>query len=195
MQALKSSDVLLPDGIGIVYAAKMLTGEKITRITGADLHHYLLEEAERRQLKVFYMGAHPHTLNLLSEKIARQFPSVKVATYSPPYKAEFNRADSDEMVSAINRFAPDILFVGMTAPKQEKWVFKHKSGLNARIICSVGAVFGFYAGTTKRPGKFWQKIGLEWLPRLLREPRRLWRRTVISTPVFLWDVLKAKFRK
>lgn len=194
-QALEASDILLPDGVGIVYAAKFLNGEKINRITGADLHLHLLREAQDKRLRVFYMGAHPQTLQILEAKVKKEYPAVQVSTYSPPYKSEFSKDDSLQMISAVNAFSPDILFVGMTAPKQEKWVYKHKNELNARMICSIGAVFGFYTGITKRPGIFWQKIGLEWLPRLLREPKRLWRRTFISTPCFLLDVLKAKLSR
>ena len=98
------------------------------------------------------------------------------------------------MVEAVNNFKPQILFVGMTAPKQEKWVYTHKSQLDAKIICSIGAVFDFYAGTVKRPGKFWIQLGLEWFPRLLREPKRLWRRNFVSTPLFLWDVCLEKIK-
>jgi N-acetylglucosaminyldiphosphoundecaprenol N-acetyl-beta-D-mannosaminyltransferase len=80
----------------------------------------------------------------------------------------------------------------MTAPKQEKWVYENQENLNANVIASIGAVFDFYAGTVKRSGKIWIKLGLEWLPRLLRNPNRLWKRNVISTPTFLWDMLKTK---
>lgn len=99
------------------------------------------------------------------------------------------------MIAAINAFAPDILFVGMTAPKQEKWVYAHKSQIDARVICSIGAVFDFYAGTVQRSHPIWIKMGLEWLPRLMREPRRLARRNFVSTPQFLWDVFKTALKK
>ena len=81
----------------------------------------------------------------------------------------------------------------MTAPKQEKWVYENQNQINANVITSIGAVFDFYAGTVKRSGAIWIKLGLEWLPRLLRDPKRLWKRNFISTPLFLWDVLKAKW--
>jgi N-acetylglucosaminyldiphosphoundecaprenol N-acetyl-beta-D-mannosaminyltransferase len=98
------------------------------------------------------------------------------------------------MIDAINQSKSDVLFVGMTAPKQEKWVYENRDLINTPVICSIGAVFDFYAGTVKRPSKFWISIGLEWLPRLLKEPRRLWRRTLISTPLFVWFVLLEKLR-
>jgi N-acetylglucosaminyldiphosphoundecaprenol N-acetyl-beta-D-mannosaminyltransferase len=190
--ALKTAHYLIPDGTGIVLAAKVLHGKTIPRITGADMHQHLLEEAQKHGLRVFYLGASDKTLLLIKVKIASLYPAITVASFSPPYKDVFSNEDNRQMQEQVNNFAPHILFVGMTAPKQEKWVLANKDHLNANIICSIGAVFGFFAGTTKRPGKFWQKAGLEWLPRLLREPRRLWRRTFISTPQFLWYLLKAK---
>ena len=96
------------------------------------------------------------------------------------------------MVEAVNAFQPDYLFVGMTAPKQEKWVYENRNKLNATLICSIGAVFDFYAGTVQRSSQFWISLGLEWFPRLLREPKRLWRRNFISTPRFIIDVLGMK---
>ena len=193
-KALQQSDVLLPDGVGIVYAARILNKKKIQRITGSDLHMYLLDLAQKRGLKVFYLGASKKTLQMIEAKIAGEYPAIRVATYSPPYKAEFSEAESREMIEAVNAFAPDVLFVGMTAPKQEKWVSQHHTFIQAGAICSVGAVFDFFTGNVKRPGKFWQNMGLEWLPRLIGEPKRLFKRNFYSTPRFLWEVVKEMIR-
>mgnify|MGYP003687414613 CR=1 FL=1 len=95
----------------------------------------------------------------------------------------------------MNTFQPDYLFVGMTAPKQEKWVYENKEKLKANVICSIGAVFDFFAGNIKRSSPFWISIGLEWLPRLLKEPKRLFKRNFISTPKFILQVLWVKFFK
>jgi N-acetylglucosaminyldiphosphoundecaprenol N-acetyl-beta-D-mannosaminyltransferase len=191
-EALLQSDILIPDGIGIVWAARFLVGNKIDRITGTDLHSYLLNMVNIKSGKVFYLGSAESTLQKIVARVKTEYPNIKVGTYSPPYKSEFTEEENQAMVKAVNAFQPDVLFVGMTAPKQEKWSYKHKDLLDTKIIASVGAVFDFYAGTIKRPGIVWQKLGLEWLPRLLREPKRLWRRNFISTPCFLWDVFKAK---
>ena len=193
-EALQKSDVLIPDGIGIVIAAKLLASKKIQRIAGADLHEHLLKLANQNNGKVFYLGSMPSTLQKIKERLAKEYPNIHFECYSPPYKPVFKAEDNQAMIDAVNAFKPNALFVGMTAPKQEKWAYQHKDLLDVNVITSIGAVFDFYAGTTKRPGKFWQKIGLEWLPRLLREPSRLWRRTFISTPTFLWDVLKEKLK-
>lgn len=191
-QTLLQSDVLLPDGAGIVLATKILTGLKINKIAGADIHQYLLEQAQLKGQKVFYLGAAQNTLDLIAEKIAKKFPGIKVASYSPPYKSEFSKEDTRLMLEKANAFTPDILFVGMTAPKQEKWVFTNKENIHANTVVSIGAVFDFYAGTVKRSAPFWIKLGLEWLPRLLRDPKRLWKRNFVSTPLFLYYLLKEK---
>lgn len=186
-KALKQSTYLIADGIGIVIALRLLKGVKTNRFTGSDLHELLLKEAEKHQLKVFYFGSSPTTLKEIEIKIKEQYPSISVASYSPPYKESLDADDNKKAIKAINDFNPDILFVGMTAPKQEKWVFSNQSELNANVICSIGAVFDFFAGTKQRSSPFWNSIGLEWLPRLLKEPKRLWRRIFISAPIFFWD--------
>ena len=191
-ESLLSSDVLLPDGIGIVLAAKFLKIKILKKIAGADIHQYLLTQANEKHQKVFYLGSSVKTLHLIMQKVEEDFPRIKVGSYSPPFRQVFTVEESNEMISAINTFNPDILFVGMTAPKQEKWVYTNKCKLNPRIIASIGAAFDFYAGTAKRSGAIWIKLGLEWLPRFLRDPKRLWKRNFISTPVFLWDVIKEK---
>ncbi|WP_298782535.1 WecB/TagA/CpsF family glycosyltransferase [uncultured Polaribacter sp.] len=193
-QALLNSDILLPDGSGIVLATKILRGKTINKIAGADIHKHLLEYADKNNKKVFYLGAAESTLKLIKERISKEYLNIKVESYSPPYKSVFSEEDTSKMISKVNDFEPDILFVGMTAPKQEKWVASNKDKLKATITVSIGAVFDFYAGTVERSSPFWIKIGLEWLPRLIKEPKRLWRRNFVSTPLFLWFLFKAKFK-
>ena len=193
-KALQQSDFLLPDGVGIVLAAKVLKGEKIQKIAGFDVFLHLMQQLNENQGSCFFLGAAPQTLALIKERTAKDFPNVKVHTFSPPYKAEFTREESKQMWEKVNAVQPDVLFVGMTAPKQEKWVYQYKEQLNANIICSIGAVFDFYAGTVKRPSKFWIKLGLEFLPRFLKEPRRLAERNLVSTPKFVFEVIKEKFK-
>ena len=192
-EALQASDVLLPDGIGIVLAAKQIHKEQIKKIAGYDLHMYLLEELAKTGGSVFYMGASQETLDKIEEKIAKEYPSVKVGSYSPPFKASFSIQENEEIISSINAFEPDVLFIGMTAPKQEKWLHAHKDKLNFKIASSVGAIFDFYAGAIVRPSQFWLDLRLEWLLRLSKEPKRLWKRNFISSPLFLFDLFLYKF--
>lgn len=195
MKALKAADWLIPDGVGIKYSARLLNRARIKKIAGSDLHEVVLQSLSERGGSCFYLGSSAKTLSKIQGKIALEHPSVRVGVFSPPYKEAFTEEENRLMINAVNSFSPDVLFVGMTAPKQEKWVYENKEKLNVPLICSVGAVFDFYAGTVQRSGKFWIKLGLEWLPRLLREPHRLWRRNFISTPLFLWYVATEKVRR
>jgi len=191
-KALRHSDVLLPDGIGIVVALKAITGQEIKKISGADLHDNLLNRLNRKNGRCFYLGSNSNTLQKIRERIKNEYPGITCETYSPPYKASFSDAENAEMIAAINAFKPDVLFVGMTAPKQEKWVHEHKAVIDARIICSIGAVFDFYAGTVKRPSAFWINMGLEWFVRLCKEPARMWKRYLYYGPIFAYALLKEK---
>jgi N-acetylglucosaminyldiphosphoundecaprenol N-acetyl-beta-D-mannosaminyltransferase len=153
-----------------------------------------MQQLDEKGGSSFFLGAAPETLQKIKERAAKDFPNVKIHTYSPPYKAVFTREESKQMWEAVNAVQPDALFVGMTAPKQEKWVYEYKEQLNSNIICSIGAVFDFYAGTVKRPSQFWIKLGLEWLPRFVKEPRRLAERNLVSTPKFVWEVLRERMK-
>ena len=187
--ALKASDVLLPDGIGIVWAECCLNHNKISKIAGYDVFVYLMEELNKTSGRCFFLGAAPATLQRIQQKAAKDYPKVVVGSFSPPYKPKFTEADSALMCAEVNAFKPDVLFVGMTAPKQEKWVHENKARLDATTICAIGAVFDFYTGKVKRPSKGWINLGLEWLPRFLQEPGRLFKRNFFSTPKFIIEVL------
>jgi N-acetylglucosaminyldiphosphoundecaprenol N-acetyl-beta-D-mannosaminyltransferase len=186
-ESLNKSDLLIPDGSGITLASKFLNREAIDKIAGYDLHHYLLEELNKNTGKCFYMGSSSSTLKKISERLSKEFPNVEVETYSPPFKAKFTEEENAEIIARINAFEPEVLFVGMTAPKQEKWLQANRNQLKFNIASSIGAVFDFYAGTVQRPSEFWIKAHLEFLPRLLSEPKRLWRRNFISTPLFIFE--------
>lgn len=194
-QALLSSDGLIPDGTGIVLAARWLTDLHIRKMAGADLHQMVLEQLQRTSGSVFYLGASTNTLTHITERIHTEFPRIRVGTFSPPYRTCFSNAETEKMIETVNTFHPDVLFVGMTAPKQEKWIAANRHRLNARFISGIGAVFGFYGGTSARPPQWMIHLKLEWLGRLIREPRRMWRRNFISTPKFLYQILKLKLNK
>jgi len=193
-EALMASDVIIPDGVGIIMAASVLARKKIDKIAGSDLHEVIINALNDHKGSCFYLGSSDATLRKIMGRISREHSAIRVGSFSPPYKTIFSDDDNISMINIVNEFSPDVLFMGMTAPKQEKWVYENKHLINAPVICAIGAVFDFYAGTVRRSGKFWISIGLEWLPRLLREPRRLWRRTLISTPLFIWFVILEKLR-
>lgn len=192
MVALQKSDVLLPDGIGIVLAAMLLNGEKIQQITGPQIHYNLLKKLNSEKKSCFYLGSSEKTLRLIENRLHEEYPVIRAGFYSPPYRDNFLDEENQDMIKIVNDFKPDVLFVGMTAPKQEKWVFLNNQHLDAKLICSIGAEFDFYAGTVKRPHFIFFRLGLVWVVRFLLEPKRLWKRHFISIPCFLLEVLLYK---
>ncbi len=191
-KALQSCDVLLPDGISIVMAMRLLTGEKVRKIAGHDLFIYEMERLNNSGGKCFFLGSTENTLHLIHQRASTEYPNVQISSYSPPFKNEFSDNDNRTMIEAVNSFEPDVLFIGMTAPKQEKWSHKHYHHLKAGHICCVGAVFDFYAGTVKRAPSWMISMGMEWFYRLIREPRRMWRRYLIGNTKFILNIIKEK---
>lgn len=194
-EALLNSDILLPDGVGITAAVKLYTNKKIKKIAGEDIHNYFLNDLNRKGGSCFYMGSSVSTLEKIQEKLNIDYPNIKVKTYSPPFKAKFSETDNRQIIDAINAFKPDVLFVGMTAPKQELWVNSFKDEIQATAICSIGAVFDFYAGTIKRANKFWINLGLEWFVRLLKNPKKMSKRYLYYGPVYVGILIKKKFAR
>ncbi len=193
-EALLQSNVLLPDGEGIVLMVKKLKGVKIKKIAGADIHNYLLEKAEENKLKCFYLGASQSTLSIIKNKQDKIYPNIEFGFFSPPFKSKFSKEDNKLMIEKINSFNPDILFVGMTAPKQEKWVNQNKDLINANVICSIGAVFDFVAETKKRAPQWMIQLKMEWLYRAFSS-WRLTKRYMYSNPLFIWEIIKLKITK
>ena len=201
--ALQQSDVLLPDGISVVFATRLLTGQRLKKIAGEDLFLYEMNKlnsqphnpvkGELRSNKVFFLGSNEVVLAKIKARAAIEFPFVEVHTYSPPYKSEFSEEENKVLLDVINAVKPDILFVGMTAPKQEKWAYQHFTELQAGHVCCIGAVFDFYAGTIQRAPQWMINIGLEWFYRLIKEPGRMWKRYLIGNVKFVWYVLREKF--
>jgi len=198
-EALKNGDYLIPDGASIIKACKLLKAKSQPkeRIAGWDLFVFEMErlqdrcKAENTRGKVMFMGSSEKVLSLIREKAAVDYPNLDIITYSPPYKPEFSEEDNAAIIKAINDANPDLLWIGMTAPKQEKWTYRHWKDLDIHChVGTIGAVFDFYAGTAKRAPQWWQEHSLEWLYRLCIEPKRMWKRYLFGNPLFLWNVLK-----
>lgn len=211
-EALKQGDYLIPDGASIVKACRWRKGQSRPkeRIAGWDLFELEMDrlnneelrmkneepdssgiEDNRKKKKVMFMGSSEKVLSLIRDRCTKDFPMLDIATYSPPYKPEFSDEDNRKIIEAINRANPDLLWIGMTAPKQEKWTYSHWNELNIHChVGTIGAVFDFFAGTVKRAPVWWQKHSLEWLYRLLKEPRRMWKRYIIGNMKFLWNIIR-----
>ena len=192
--ALHDADLAVPDGVGMLIASRILGGRIRRRITGSDIFWGLNDLLNvRGGRSVFFLGSTPEALARIIERMASDYSNIRVAgVYSPPFREAFSDEENAAMVEAINRTRPDVLWVGMTAPKQEKWVHEHRDQLEVRFIGPVGAVFDFFIGRVQRSHPLFQRMGLEWLPRLLQEPRRLWRRNFVSNPSFLLRVIRAR---
>lgn len=209
--ALKNGDYLIPDGVSIVKACRWLRAKCLPkeRIAGWDLFVYEMGRLndsfsndgaywrtfnkERIKPKVMFMGSSQKVLDIIVQKATVLYPNLYVVTFSPPYKTEFSQEDNVAIINAINSADPDLLWIGMTAPKQEKWTYAHWAELDIHChVGTIGAVFDFFAGTYKRAPLWWQKHGLEWLYRLMKEPRRMWRRYLLGNIEFMWYVLNEK---
>lgn len=193
--SLINSNIVLPDGIGVVWGYNFLNNQKIKKIAGYDLFIFLMNKLNDESGSVFFLGSTLDNLESIKQKCKIDFPNLKVKYYSPPFKRKFTKSDNEKMIALVNDFKPDVLFLGMTAPKQEIWAYENKDFLKVKNICCVGAVFDFYSGKTKRPSPFWINLGLEWFPRFLKEPKRLFYRNFISTPKFILEVLSIKIFK
>jgi N-acetylglucosaminyldiphosphoundecaprenol N-acetyl-beta-D-mannosaminyltransferase len=162
-EALKGSDFLIMDGVYFGWLSLLKYGQKIKRITGWDSFQYFSQQMQEKKGRVFFLGSNEATLQKIKERYKKDFPDVIIENYSPPFKDIFTTEDNKNMHKVINEFKPDVLFVGMTAPKQEKWAYINKEFLDVHIISTIGNVFDWYAGNSKRPAVFWQKTGIEWL--------------------------------
>ncbi|MCB2141256.1 WecB/TagA/CpsF family glycosyltransferase [bacterium] len=186
-RVLHDADWLVPDGAGIVMASRVLGGHITQRVTGSDIFQGIHSRINHGGSKVFFLGSTETTLKSIRKQMGIDWPGIQiVGMYSPPFKPIFSKEETKAMLSAVNATAPDVLWVGMTAPKQEKWLFENRGNLNVKFAGAVGAVFDFYTGRVKRSHPVFQRLGFEWLPRLIREPRRLWARNLVSTPRFFY---------
>jgi N-acetylglucosaminyldiphosphoundecaprenol N-acetyl-beta-D-mannosaminyltransferase len=189
--ALTQADLVVADGIGVLLMARLVGLQIGPRITGTDYFQAVLMALQKRGGgRVFFFGSSQRVLDFISKRFVIEFPSLTLCgTLSPPF-GSWSDEENRQMVQVINAAKPDVLWVGMTAPKQEKWVEENRHGMTVPVIGSIGAVFDFYAGTYARAPQWICRIGFEWAYRFILEPRRMWQRTCVSAPKFLWLVLR-----
>lgn len=191
LRALNHASHVVADGVGVTLMAKMIGVPVGPRITGSDFFYGVMRKLEERGGgRVFFFGSSNRVLDLIKARCARDYPHVTVCgVLSPPYR-QWSEEENAAMIQHINDSQPDVLWVGMTAPKQEKWVESNQERLRAPVIGSIGAVFDFYAGTYPRAPEWMCRTGMEWLYRLAKEPQRMWRRNFVSSPLFVLLVLR-----
>jgi N-acetylglucosaminyldiphosphoundecaprenol N-acetyl-beta-D-mannosaminyltransferase len=196
-EALQKSNALILDGLYFGLISVFKNGIKINRIAGWGAFVFYSKLLNEENGKVFFLGSTQETLAKIAVRYKNEYPHVSIDFYSPPFKSEFSREDNLLMHNRINSFKPNVLFIGMTAPKQEVWAYKNKHLLDVNIICSIGNVFDWYARNSKRPGVFWQKIGLEWFARIFYRPE-IFKRNIVNQLTFFWhlflDVTRIKKR-
>ncbi|MBO4827013.1 MAG: WecB/TagA/CpsF family glycosyltransferase [Prevotella sp.] len=213
-EALLKGDYLCPDGMSIVKACRWLKTPSCPkeRIAGWDLFVCEMDKLNKKfetstpntqttkrptpQKPVcMFVGSTDNVLTLIRQRAATEYPNIQVVTLSPPFKPEFTDEDNRQIINAINNTNPDLLWIGMTAPKQEKWIYSQWQQLNIHCHAgTIGAVFDFYAGTVRRAPEFWQRHSLEWLHRLLSNPRRMWRRYILGNPLFIYYIIREKLK-
>jgi len=182
--ALKNSTVLLPDGSGITFAARLLN-HSVQKLSGFDFFIELMHKLDQKSGKVFFLGSTDHVLEKIIERCSVEFLNIEIRVLSPHYQESFGSQDTALFANKVNDFMPDVLFLGLTAPKQEKLAEGLRSKISASMIVSVGAVFDFYAQTKRRPHRVLLTFHLEWLGRLVGDPRRIYKRVFVSMPIFL----------
>lgn len=189
--ALINSDFLVIDGVGLAVALSVLSRSFISRVTGSDVFYSLSEELQqtRDSFSVLFLGSDDTNLALIKEKYLADYNNCLVVhTYSPPFKENFNLFELSAMLEFIKETKPDVVWLGLTAPKQEKVAQFMKSRCPGTVFVSIGAVFDFYSGRLPRAPVFVRRFGFEWLYRLFFNPRHLIKRTLYSAPRFLFHV-------
>ncbi|MGB9598175.1 MAG: WecB/TagA/CpsF family glycosyltransferase, partial [Candidatus Poribacteria bacterium] len=184
---VNSADIATPDGMSIVLASKMLGHREVKQVTGTDLMLAFSELSSEKGYTHFYYGGTAGVPEILAEKMIERFPKLKiVGTYSPPFRT-LTEVEDKAVIEMINSTKPDVVWIGLGMPKQELWIGDHFGLIDAPIMIGVGAAFDFISGRKKRAPKWMQRVGLEWLYRLLQEPKRLWRRNLYH-PVFFFNL-------
>jgi N-acetylglucosaminyldiphosphoundecaprenol N-acetyl-beta-D-mannosaminyltransferase len=186
-RAIDRADLLLADGVPIVWASRLTGAGLPGRVNGTDLMEAMLGNAAERGYRVFLLGAQPDVLDRCVQQILLRYPNINIVGYRDGY---FSQADEKQVVQQINESRADILFLGMGTPQKELWADRNLPFLNVSVCQGVGGSFDVLAGLVKRAPEWVQRCGLEWSFRLLQEPKRLWRRYLTTNLVFLWLVLR-----
>jgi N-acetylglucosaminyldiphosphoundecaprenol N-acetyl-beta-D-mannosaminyltransferase len=190
-EAMQAADLAVPDGISVVMASRMLRVPIPERVAGGDLMDRLCAEAAHYGFSVFLLGGLPGSAVMAGYNLRVRYPSLYISgTYCPPMGFEQNAAELQRVRDEVNAAAPDLLCVGFGAPKQEIWMQENRDKLRVGVILPVGGAFDTTAGLRRRAPQWVQRIDLEWLFRLMMEPRRLWRRYLIGNTKFVLLVLR-----
>jgi N-acetylglucosaminyldiphosphoundecaprenol N-acetyl-beta-D-mannosaminyltransferase len=187
--AHRHADLVVPDGMPLVWCGRHL-GLPIGRVYGPDLMLCLLERGLEEGWRHAFYGSSEPVLGDLRRRLETRFPSLRVVgAIAPPYR-ELTEAEGRRHVEQLNAMEPDVVWIGLSTPKQERWMHRWRPELRASVLLGVGAAFDFHAGRITQAPRLLQRHGLEWAFRLAQEPRRLWRRYLINNPTFVAHILR-----
>jgi N-acetylglucosaminyldiphosphoundecaprenol N-acetyl-beta-D-mannosaminyltransferase len=188
-KVFNAAGMVTPDGMPVVWVARWSGHPNVSRVYGPDLTLAVLERERHRH---FFYGGGPGVAKRLADEMTQRFPKLEVAGYLEPPFAPLDELCTPEAAAAINATHPDVVWVGMSSPKQDLWMARMRPLLEAPVLIAVGAAFDFHTGTVQQAPRWMQRSGLEWVFRLATQPRRLWRRYVIDNPWFLWELALQK---
>lgn len=186
--ALNAATWVTPDGMPVVWALRLFGARGVGRVYGPDLMLALTELSARKGYAQYYLGGGPGVAEALAETMQRRFAGLKVAgTYCPPFR-DLTSDEERAMLEQINTSGAQVVWIGLGSPKQDLWMARYRSHLTPPLLVAVGAAFDFFTGRQSQAPRWMQRSGLEWLFRLIQEPRRLWRRYLIYNPKFLYEL-------
>lgn len=185
---LNAADLVVPDGMPLVWLGRLRGQSLQRRVYGPELMLAFCQASAPRGYRHFFFGGAPGVPEQLADVFRQRFPGFRVVgTYSPPFRP-LTPQENEEITGRIREAAPDILWVGLSTPKQEQWMYEHRERLSVPVLVGVGAAFDFHTGRVRQAPAWMREHGLEWLFRLIQEPRRLWRRYIIYGAKFSWWV-------
>lgn len=191
MDAVNNS-IVAPDGMPLVWLSRRRARSDVRRVYGPDMLLATCEDGVGAGYRHYFYGSTDETIAALVGRLSTRFPGLAVAgAYAPPFRP-LSPVEEDEMVARINAANPDVVWVGLGMPRQELWVARYQGRLNAPVLMAVGAAFDFHAGTVRQAPRWMQRAGLEWLFRVIQEPRRLWRRYLVGNTRFVWLLLRER---
>ncbi len=192
-QVLRGADLLTPDGMPLVWMARLLGKQTQERVAGMELMLSLCDQAQANGISIFFYGSRPETLSRIRQRLAEDYPALKVAgMHSPPFRS-LSAEEDTAITQEINSSGAKLVFVALGCPKQETWMHEHREQIQG-VMIGLGGAFSVYTGEQKWAPVWIRELGLEWLYRLLQEPQRLWKRYVTTIPPFLWLALKQVIR-
>ncbi len=193
---INAADMVTPDGIPVVWLGRLGGNKAVQRTYGPDLMLEVCRQGLTKGYRHYLYGGTPEVLGRLESRLKKQFPGINiVGSFSPPFLHSNDNIEKEEVLSAIDRVSPDLLWVALGSPKQDYWLHRHRALLKVPVMVGVGAAFDFHSGAKPQAPRWMQGAGLEWLFRLLSEPRRLWKRYLIGNPRFVVLLVMAGCRR